>query len=124
MNHRYEIVKIDNYEQLMPYSEYTEWCICFTPLALEYYSDGGKKRLFILIRDDMPQVRMAKGASFPKDKYGLSLIALFVDDKGNFETTSRWNSFDEPPQLLSREELQGMLTRKQYETIFTNQQVQ
>ena len=114
---RYSVVKIDNYEQMMTYSEYTEWCIVFSDLAMDYYLQGGKK-LYILIRSDMPRVPKAKGEGYPKDDYGLSLIAMIVDNDGSFECTSRWNSFEEPPQLLTREELISMLDKKDYEKIF------
>lgn len=101
----------------MPYSEYTEWCIVFSDLAMDYYLQGGKK-LYILIRSDMPKTPKIKGRGYPKDDYGLSLIALIVDKNGNFEATSRWNSFEEPPQLLTRGELISMLNKEDYEKIF------
>ena len=84
---------------------------------MEYYLQGGKK-LFVLIRSDMPRVHKAKGEGYPKDDYGLSLIAMIVDKDGSFECTSRWNSFEEPPQLLTRDELISMLNKDDYEKIF------
>lgn len=115
---RYQVVRIDSYEQLMPYSEYTEWCIVFSDIAMDYYLEGGKK-LYVLIRSDIPRVRKAKGKGYPKDDYGLSLIAMIVSPDGSFECTSRWNSFEEPPQLLTREELRQMISKKDYDMIFS-----
>ena len=66
----------------------------------------------------MPKTPKIKGRDYPKDDYGLSLIALIVDKNGNFEATSRWNSFEEPPQLLTRGELISMLNKEDYEKIF------
>ena len=66
----------------------------------------------------MPRVRKAKDEGYPKDDYGLSLIAMIVDKDGSFECTSRWNSFEEPPQLLTRDELISMLNKDDYEKIF------
>ena len=114
---RYTVVRIDNYDELIPYAGYTEWCIVFSDVAMEYYLQGGKK-LFVLIRSDMPRVHKAKGEGYPKDDYGLSLIAMIVDKDGSFECTSRWNSFEEPPQLLTRDELISMLNKDDYEKIF------
>lgn len=115
---RYEVVGIDSYEQMMPYSEYTEWCIVFSDLAMDYYLQGGKK-LYILIRSDMPTVRKAKGKGYPKDDYGLSLIAMIVSPDGSFECTSRWNSFEESPRLLTRDELKQMINKDDYIKVFS-----
>ena len=43
---------------------------------------------------------------------------MIVDKDGSFECTSRWNSFEEPPQLLTRDELISMLNKDDYEKIF------
>lgn len=90
----------------------------FSDLAMGYYLKGGKK-LYILIRSDMPKVRKVRGNGYPKDDYGLSLIAMIVSPDGSFECTSRWNSFEEPPQLLARDELKQMISKKDYDIIFT-----
>lgn len=50
------------------------------------------------------------GAGFPKDDYGLSIIAVFVRNNGRLESvTSRWNSFQEGDSLMTSEELKALL---------------
>ena len=46
------------------------------------------------------------GANFPKDDYGLSFIAVYVDRGGRVvSVTSRWNTIAEDDQLLTEDEL-------------------
>jgi len=116
--HRYQVVKIEKFEDLVPYSAYTDWCIIFTEMVHEYYLDGGRNRLFVLIREDMPFVSKQEGAGYPCDEYGLSLIDVIVSPDGDLESvTSRWNSLDEEDHLLSSSELKSLLGN-QYEMFF------
>ena len=96
MKHNYNIVEITEYVQLLRYKDYTEWCIIITEIAYEYYLDFGKRRLYILERDDYTSLSSQKGQGYPYDSYGLSLIAVITNADGTLaNVTTRWNSIEE-----------------------------
>lgn len=50
------------------------------------------------------------GDGFPKDRYGLSFIAVYVDAVGEIiNVTSRWNTIQEDDHFLTVDELKQLL---------------
>lgn len=50
------------------------------------------------------------GDGFPKDSYGLSFIAVYVDATGEIiNVTSRWNTLQEDDYFLIVDELKQLL---------------
>lgn len=48
--------------------------------------------MYVCMKDGFEDVRRMEGENFPLDEYGLSLVAVSVDDTGRLNTcTSRWN---------------------------------
>ena len=93
MRHNYCIVEITEHAQLLHYIDYAEWYIIFTEMAYEYYLDFGKRRLYILERDNYKYLSPTEGDGYPYGSYGLSLIAVIVNDNGTTSSvTTRWNS--------------------------------
>ena len=109
--HKYKIVKINSYNEFLPYRRLgKDWCISYGEDIFNVHAENGNCTLFLLIRDDVHHVEKKMGAGFPKDDYGLSIIAVFVRNNGLLESvTSRWNSFQEGDSLMTSEELKALL---------------
>lgn len=109
--HKYKIVKINSYNEFLPYRRLgKDWCISYGEDIFNVHAENGICTLFLLIRDDVHHVEKKMGAGFPKDDYGLSIIAVFVRNNGQLESvTSRWNSFQEGDSLMTSEELKALL---------------
>ncbi len=110
----YRIVEIQDFPQLQNYRDYTEWCIIYSEMAYDYYLEQGKRRLLIFERDDYMKNSKEEGIGFPYDSFGLSLIAVILNEDGTlYSVTTRWNSLDEDEEGLGRKvflELLGMNT--------------
>lgn len=64
----------------------------------EYYHQGGKS-LFVQISRKMPRGYSTKLWLFER-RLQLSLIAMIIDKDSSFECTSRYNFFEESPELI------------------------
>lgn len=110
MKRHYNIVEITKHTQLLRYKDYTEWCIIFTEMAYEYCLDFGKRHLYILERDDYRSLRPTKGKDYPYDTYGMSLIAVVINNDGTAASvTTRWNSLEEDEEDNDIGHLCGLL---------------
>lgn len=111
--HKYQVKKIGKFEELWAYSKYTEWCLIFTEIAYEFYTDEGRNSLYVLIRDDMELLTKKKEADYPCDEYGLSLLAVIGGPDGKLiSVTSRWNSLEEDDHLINEQQLKELLGDK------------
>ena len=110
-DHKYKIVKINSYNEFLPYRRLgKDWCISYGEDIFNVHAENGNCTLFLLIRDDVHHVEKKMGAGFPKDDYGLSILAVFVRNNGLLESvTSRWNSLQEGDSLMTAEELKALL---------------
>lgn len=110
-DHKYKIVKINSYNEFLPYRRLgKDWCISYGEDIFNVHAENGNCTLFLLIRDDVHHVEKKMGAGFPKDDYGLSILAIFVRNNGLLESvTSRWNSLQEGDSLMTSEELKVLL---------------
>lgn len=108
--HNYQVVQIDSYEELLKYKNFlNRWCIVQSEDAFDSYTINGINDLFLCLRDDYKEVKPTPGDGYPKDSYGLSIIAVIVDPDGNIaSTTSRWNNTDEMDNLLTKAELAAL----------------
>lgn len=91
-NNDYDIVKIDSFDQSRKYSKYTSWCVTHYEHMFESYTNNGSAQFYFCLRKGFEQVPMEETDGCPLDEYGLSMIAVCVDENGALKTcTCRWN---------------------------------
>jgi len=121
-NNDYTIIKIDSYEQASAYNQYTDWCVTREPSYFNHYTDGGIGQFYFCLRNDFKEAKREMGENNPYDSYGLSMIAVCVDEDGRLKTcTSRWNSPDAPDgHLFTAKQLSELLGVNFYSTFEPN----
>ena len=91
-NTRYTIVPIDDFDEAKKYGQYTSWCVTHYENMLDSYTNGGTGQFYFCLRDDYKNIPKKIGEGCPLDEYGLSMVAVSVDENGNLHTcTCRWN---------------------------------
>ena len=111
-DHSYKIVEIHSYEEALAYKEEAgEWCIIASEDAFDVHTENGCNRFYFCVRDDIKQwPQMAFGKSYPYDNYGLSMIAVCVNSKGELvSVTSRWNWEEDIDNYLDKKHLEELL---------------
>jgi len=89
---RYNIVKIDSFDDASAYSSYVSWCITQDRHMFERYTNDGLNQFYFCLRDDFMDCKPIVGKNCPLDDYGLSMIAVSVNSEGKLATcTCRWN---------------------------------
>lgn len=117
-NHRYQIVPIDGFGEAEEYGEYTSWCVTQNPEAFQQYTHGGTGRFYFCLRDDYQTIPQERGENCPLDDYGLSMIAVSVNDDGSVNTiTCRWNHDNGGnDNIMTDQELSRVIGRNFYQT--------
>lgn len=88
----YNIVKINSFEDASEYSEYTTWCITHYEDMFESYTSNGLNQFYFCLKNGFEDVEPDVDDNTPLDEYGLSMIAVSVDENGALNTcTCRWN---------------------------------
>ena len=88
----YDIVHIDSFEHASKYSQYVEWCITSDEKMFDKYTSNGVNQFYFCLKHGFGQVKQTKGKNAPLDEYGLSMIAVSVNENGVLNTcTCRWN---------------------------------
>lgn len=115
----YSAVKIDGYSDVLPYAKYApDWCIILFEEAYKEHTHYGRDTFYFLERSDMSNIPRLPGIAFPKDDYGLSLIAVCVSpSKEILSITSRWNYGDDQDFFLSTLELERIVGEKIFKMI-------
>ena len=115
----YSAVKIDGYSDVLPYAKYApDWCIILSEEAYKEHTHYGRDTFYFLERYDMSNIPRLPGIAFPKDDYGLSLIAVCVSpSKEILSITSRWNYGDDQDFFLSTLELERIVGEKIFKMI-------
>ena len=91
-NSDYQIVRIDDFEQASQYGQYTSWCVTHDEGMLDSYTSGGLGQFYFCLRNGFENEPAQPGEGCPLDSYGLSMIAVSVDENGRLNTcTCRWN---------------------------------
>jgi hypothetical protein len=91
-NPRYEIKKINLFEDAEEFYQASQWCVCDNIDQWWSYTLGNKTPMYFCLRDDYEDLDRVPGASCPLDDYGLSMIAVGVNEDGSLNTcTCRWN---------------------------------
>ena len=91
-NSNYDIVRINSFEEASEYSKYTSWCITKEYSAFDSYTNDGINQFYFCLEKGFENVPKVPTQDAPLDKYGLSMIAVCVDESGGLQTcTCRWN---------------------------------
>ena len=117
-NGEYEIVPIDSFEEAEKYGEYTSWCVTHYPEMYNSYTHSGMGRFYFCLKNGFESVPQEKGENCPLDEYGLSMIAVSVNEDGSCNTiTCRWNHDNGGnDNIMDEEELSRVIGRNFYQT--------
>ena len=88
----YNIVRIDSFDEAQEYSKFTSWCVTHYENMFDSYTSDGINQFYFCLKNGFENERPIEGEDCPLDKYGLSMIAVSVNENGMLNTcTCRWN---------------------------------
>ena len=116
-NTSYSIVKINNFKEASEYGKYTPWCVTHSKEAFGNYTSNGICVFYFCLKDGFESIPEKIGENCPLDEYGLSMLAVCVDENGECKTiTCRWNHNNGGnDNIMSTEELSRLLGVNFYE---------
>ena len=116
-NTSYNIVKINDFEEASEYGMYTSWCVTHDDEAFDSYTNNGICVFYFCLKDGFESIPEKIGENCPLDEYGLSMLAVCVDENGECKTiTCRWNHNNGGnDNVMSTEELSRLLGVNFYE---------
>lgn len=117
-NNDYNIVRIPDFKTASKYSKYTSWCVTHDENMYNSYTNNGIGLFYFCLKNGFENVEKKKGENAPLDEYGLSMIAVSIDEKGEVNTiTCRWNhDMEGNDHIMSKDELEDLLGINFYET--------
>ena len=116
-NTSYNIVKINDFEEASEYSKFTSWCVTHDDEAFDSYTNNGICVFYFCLKDGFESIPEKIGENCTLDEYGLSMLAVCVDEKGECNSiTCRWNDNNGGNgNIMSTEELSRLLGVNFYE---------
>ena len=116
-NTSYNIVKINNFKEANEYSKYTSWCVTHSKEAFGNYTSNGICVFYFCLKYGFENIQEKIGENCPLDEYGLSMLAVCVDENGECKTvTCRWNHDNGGnDNVMSTDELSSLLGINFYE---------
>ena len=88
----YEIVRIDSFEQAEEYGDYVSWCVTHDSHMFDSYTSDGINQFYFCLKNGFEGIEEVESEGCPLDEYGLSMIAVSVNENGMLNTcTCRWN---------------------------------
>ena len=116
-NNSYSIVKINNFKEASEYGMYTSWCVTHSKEAFDSYTSNGIFVFYFCLKDGFESIPEKIGENCPLDEYGLSMLAVCVDENGECNSiTCRWNDNNGGNgNIMSTEELSRLLGVNFYE---------
>lgn len=116
-NPDYEIVKINSFSEAEEYGNYTDWCVTQYESNYDTYTYGGFGVFYFCLKKGFENVECIEGENCPLDEYGLSMIAVSVNQDGSCNTiTCRWNHDNGGnDNIMSVKELSELLGGNFYE---------
>ena len=116
-NTSYSIVKINDFEEASEYSKFTSWCVTHDDEAFDSYTNNGICVFYFCLKDGFESIPEKIGENCPLDEYGLSMLAVCVDENGECNSiTCRWNDNNGGNgNIMSTEELSRLLGVNFYE---------
>ena len=130
INTDYDILSDIDYETAKDYGDYScsnsKLCYTQSKSTWNQYTNGGSNAVYLLLRKGWKNIPEEHGANTPYDDYGLSMIFVFVDEKGNIAySNTRWNHQTDGQgqknvdQSFTKEQLSQLLNAK-FESIFNH----
>lgn len=118
----YKIVRIDNFEQSNQYEPYCNWCITQEERFLYSESSNGFDQFYFCLRNGFENEPEVAGENCPLDSYGLSMIAVCVDENGRLSScTTRWNNRNGGTMhALTTEQISDLIGRNFYDVFKPN----
>ncbi len=119
MKLNYTVDRIRNYADAQQYLDMTSWCIVISEESFNAYTSNGN-RFYFCGNGEWWNVPCIPGKSFPRDRFGYSLIAVEVSPKNKIVSiTSRWNTCaGDTGDFLSPEELRRFLGEENFNKLF------
>ena len=116
-NNEYTIVHIDDFEEAEEYGEYTGWCVVHYEEMYDKYTMHGINRFYFCLKNGYETLEEKKGPGCPLDEYGLSMIAVSVNEYGGLNTvTCRWNHENKGnDNIMTEEQLSKIIGRNFYD---------
>ena len=116
-NGNYQIIPIDSFDEAEKYGQYTSWCVTHDEDMYETYTNGGSGRFYFCLRNGFENEEEVEGENCPLDSYGLSMIAVSVNEDGSCNTiTCRWNhDNDGNDHIMTDKELSRLIGRNFYQ---------
>ena len=91
-NTDYTIIPINSFEEAEGYGKYTSWCVTHYEHMFDNYTSNGIGQFYFCLKTGFETIKPVQGEGCPLDEYGLSMIAVSVDENGALSTcTCRWN---------------------------------
>lgn len=88
----YKIVKINSFDEAEQYGEYTSWCVTHYDNMYNTYTHDNEGVFYFCLRNGFESEPKEMGEGCPLDSYGLSMIAVSINEDGSVNTiTCRWN---------------------------------
>lgn len=88
----YDVVRINNFNQANRYEGLNEWCITYGEQHWSMYTNDGNYTVYFLLEDGYRNTPKVRGENYPFDKYGMSMICVIVNGRGDLVySTTRWN---------------------------------
>lgn len=114
----YTIIRINSFAEASKpkYANYCDWCITKSEDLYDTYTNDGTYPFYFCLKDGYEKIPKEEGSDTPLDTYGLSMIAVSVDDKGRLNTcTCRWNHDNGGnDKIMNVEQLSSLLNASFY----------
>ena len=128
---RYEIIPINDFATARKFGKFTgnngEGRLCYTigMGTWDNFTNGGNNQCYLCYLPNYKEILPQKGEGYPKDEYGLSMIWLFVDEKGRLSNSNvRWNhgdkSYGNVDEIFTESEISDIVGVNFYETFKPN----
>lgn len=117
-NNEYNIVKVPNFEVSSQYGDYTSWCVTQDEGAYNSYTNNGLGLFYFCLKNGFENEPQQPGENCPLDSYGLSMIAVSVNEDGSPNTiTCRWNHENGGnDNIMTPQQLEQIIGRGFYQT--------
>jgi hypothetical protein len=92
----YKIVPINSFEEAEEYYKYTNpnsrWCLTHMENMYDSYTCNGMNQIYFCLENGFESVKPIVGEDAPLDEYGLSMLSIIVNERGELAyCTTRWN---------------------------------
>ncbi len=115
--HTYEMIQIDSFSVAKQYEHYAPtWCVFQSETVFCEETHHGSCHFIFCKRDDAENYgKIAFGADYPYDNYGLSFLAVLLTKENRLvSVTSRRNWDEDFDHYLSKEQLKHALGKELY----------